>query len=488
MTKGLFAKKSIQDLRKEASSKKGLERTLTGWNLTLLGIGAIIGAGIFVLTGQGAAVYAGPGVVLSFVFAALICVFAAFCYAEFASLIPISGGPYSYAYATLGEFAAWTIGWILTLEYLFLAATVAVGWTGYFSSLLGDFGLHLPAAFAQSPFAYDAAEGWTKTGAVINLPAVCVMGFIGGMIAVGIKAAARLNSIMVAIKMTLILLFLVCGVFYIQSSNWVPFIPKNTGVFGEYGFSGILRGAGVVFFAYIGFDALSTLAQESRDPQKDMPFGMIGSLSVSAIAYVLVALVLTGVVSYKLLNTPAPFSVAVNAIGPKFIWLRYVVNFGILAAIPSVILVMLLGQTRIIYTIAQDGLLPKAFGTVHKKLHTPFFTTVCVTLFGMALCGFFPVGILGQLVSMGTLLAFLIVCFGVLILRYKQPTIHRPFKVPLFPWIPIAGVLACLTQMLFLPRVIWVQLVTWMFIGYIVYFTYGVRKSHLRAKRKRARK
>jgi len=489
MTKGLFAKKSIQDLREEASNKKdGLKRSLTGWNLTLLGIGAIIGAGIFVLTGQGAALYAGPAVVYSFLFAALICVFAAFCYAEFASLIPIAGGPYSYAYATLGEFAAWTIGWVLTFEYLFSAATVAVGWSGYLSSFLGDFGLHLPEFLASSPFAYDVATGWYKTGAIINLPSALLMAFIGGMIAIGIQAAARLNSIMVAIKMIVILLFIGCGIFYVKSANWVPFIPENTGAFGEFGFTGILRGAGVVFFAYIGFDALSTLAQEARDPQKDMPVGMVSSLSVSAICYVLIALVLTGIVSYKLLDTPAPFSVAVDALGPSFLWLRYVIKFGILLAIPSVVLVMLLGQTRIVYTIAHDGLLPKAFGKVHKKYSTPFFNTIFLTGLGEVLCGLFPVGILGQLVSMGTLLAFLIVCFGVIVLRYKQPSLRRPFKVPFFPWIPLAGVFACLIQMIFLPRISWVLLVTWVFVGYIIYFSYGVRNSHLRKKRRLAKK
>lgn len=487
MIKGLFAKKSIQDLREEAASKQdGLKRSLTGWNLTLLGIGAIIGAGIFVLTGTGAAEYAGPAVVFSFLFAALICVFAAFCYAEFASLIPIAGGPYSYTYATLGEFAAWTMGWVLTFEFLCSAATVAVGWSGYFTSFLSDFGLNLSTVWTSSPLGYDSVQGWYKTGAMLNLPAALLMGFIGVMIAVGIQAAARLNSIMVVIKMVVILLFLGCGIFYVQGSNWTPFIPENTGVFGEFGLSGILRGAGVVFFAYIGFDALATLAQEARDPQKDLPVGMVASLGISTIAYVLIALVLTGIVSYKLLDSPAPFSVAVDALGSKFLWLRYVVKFGILASMPSVVLVMLLGQTRIVYTMSHDGLLPKAFGRVHPKFRTPFFNTLFITAIGMLLCGFLPVGILGLLVSMGTLFAFLIVCFGVLLLRYKQPHLHRPFKVPLFPWIPIAGMVACLVQMIFLPKVIWVQLVVWVAIGYGVYCIYGARHSVIRKKRKRS--
>lgn len=489
MAKGLFAKKSIHDLREEASNKKeGLERSLTGLNLTALGIGAIIGAGIFVLTGQAAAEYAGPAVVFSFLIAALICVFAAFCYAEFASIIPIAGGPYSYAYATLGEIVAFTIGWVLTLEYLFSAATVAVGWSGYLSSLLGDFGLALPKAIADAPLAYDVANGWTATGSVLNLPAMFVMGAIGCLIAVGIKAAARFNNIMVVIKLAVILLFLGCGIAYVNTANWTPFIPENTGIFGEFGFSGILRGAGVVFFAYIGFDALSTLAQEARDPQKDMPVGMVGSLAISAGTYVIIALVLTGLVGYKLLGGPAPFSVAIDALGTKFLWLRYIAKFGILAGLTSVVLVMLLGQTRIFYTMAHDGLLPKAFGKTHKKFRTPFFNTIVLTIFGMLVCGFFPVGILGQLVSMGTLLAFAIVCFGVLILRYKQPSLHRPFKVPLFPWIPLAGTFACLIQMVVLPKVTWIQLICWAFLGYLIYFGYGIRHSVIRKKRKAASK
>ena len=485
MTKGLFAKKSIHDMKEDVSGKKGgLERTLTGKTLTALGIGAIIGAGIFVLTGQAAAEYAGPAVVFSFILAAILCVFAAFCYAEFASLIPVAGGPYSYAYATLGEIVAWTIGWGLTLEYLFSAATVSVGWSGYFTSFLSDFGISLPTKIAQAPLSYDIANGWAQTGALINLPAVVIMGFIGGMIAIGIKAAAKFNNVMVVIKLGVIFLFLACGIAYINAENWVPFIPENTGVFGQFGYSGIFRGAGVVFFAYIGFDALSTLAQEAKNPQKDLPVGMVGSLTVSAIVYVLIALVLTGLVGYKELGGSAPFAVAANALGSKFIWLRYVVKLGILAGLTSVILVMLLGQTRIFYTMAHDGLLPKAFGKVHKKFKTPFFNTIVMTIVAMLVCGFFPVGILGQLVSMGTLMAFGIVCFGVLILRYKQPSLHRPFKVPFFPWIPLLGTLACLIQMILLPAVTWVQLVIWTFLGYGIYFSYSIRNSHIRKKKK----
>ncbi len=485
MAKGLFAKKSIQDLKDEASGKKGgLERSLTGVNLISMGIGAIVGAGVFVLLGQAASEYAGPAVSFSFLFAAIICAFAALCYAEFASLIPIAGGPYSYAYATLGEIVAWTIGWGLTLEYLFSAATVSVGWSGYLSSFLSDFGLYLPEVIAKAPLEYSVDTGWIRTGAILNLPAMLIMGFIGSTIAVGIKAASRFNNIVVVLKISVILLFIILGISFINADNWTPFIPENTGLFGQFGYSGILRGAGVVFFAYIGFDALSTLAQEAKNPQKDMPIGMIGSLAISASIYIVMSLVLTGIVSYALLGGPAPFSVALEVLGTKYPWFRYFAKFGILAGLSSVVLVMLLGQTRIFYTMARDGLLPKAFGKIHKKFHTPFFNTIFLTCLGMLICGFFPVGILGQLVSMGTLLAFAIVCFGVLVLRYKQPNLPRAFKVPFFPWIPLAGTLACIIQMLALPKVTWIQLVLWIFAGYIIYFSYGVRNSKLRNKNK----
>jgi len=479
--KGLFAKKSIKDLLQEASDKKhGLKATLGPFQLTLMGIGAIIGAGIFVLTGQAAAQYAGPAVTISFIFAAMICVFAALCYAEFASLIPISGSAYSYAYATLGEFSAWVIGWGLTLEYLFSAATVAVGWSSYLGSLLNDMGLNIPSYLSNAPFIYDALTGWQDSGALINLPAMFIVAVIGALVAIGIKAAASFNSILVVIKMLAIFLIIGCGIAFIRPENWHPFIPENAGTFGVFGWSGILRGAGVVFFAFIGFDALSTLAQEAKRPQRDLPIGMLGSLGVSTIVYFAMGLVLTGIVSYKLLGVPDSFAVAVNAMGPGFIWLRFVSKIAILLAFTSVILVMLIGQSRIFYTMAHDGLLPKRFGSIHPTYRTPFFTTIVVTLLGMFFAGLFPVGILGQIVSMGTLLAFAIVCFGVLVLRYTQPLLHRPFKVPFTPWIPLAGTLACVIQMAALPGVTWVQLIVWMIIGCFIYFFYGKKHSKVR--------
>ncbi len=481
MAKGLFIKKSIKTLLDEAQqSQHAMKRSLGATTLTAMGIGAIIGAGIFVLTGQAAAEYAGPAILLSFILAALICVFAALCYAEFASLIPISGSAYTYAYATMGEFTAWIIGWGLTMEYMFSASTVSVGWSGYFVSLLKDFGITIPAQFASAPINYEVGAGWTQTGAIINLPAILIVALMGTLVAVGIKAAASFNNVMVIIKLSVIALFIACGVAYINSDNLTPFVPSNTGTFGQFGFSGILRGAGVVFFAFIGFDALSTMAQECRNPQKHMPIGMLGSLGISTIAYIIVGIVLLGLVSYTMLNVPDPIAVAVNALGPKFLWLRFVIKIAILAGLTSVVLVMLLGQARIFYTMSKDGLLPKPFAKISPRFHTPFFSTVVVSIFCFFLAGIFPVGILGQLTCMGALLAFAIVCFGILVLRYKQPTLHRPFKTPFVPWVPLAGTVACVIQMICLPAVTWGQFLIWMMLGCVIYFGYSIKHSKAR--------
>lgn len=481
MSKQLFKKKSLKDLLSQASkSHQGLTRSLGPVNLTAMGVGAIIGAGIFVLTGQAAAQYAGPGVLFSFILAAMICVFAAFCYAEFSSLIPIAGSAYTYAYVTMGELTAWIIGWGLTMEYLFSAATVSVGWSGYFVSLLQDFGMKIPSFLANSPLAYEIGTGWEATGAIVNLPAMLIVAVMGSLVSVGIKAAAGFNNLMVIIKIGVILLFIGCGIAFINLDNLTPFIPENTGNFGMYGFSGILRGAGVVFFAFIGFDALSTLAQEARKPQKDLPIGMLGSLGISTFIYILIGIVLLGIIPYTMLNVPDPLAVAVNALGPKFVWLRLVIKFAILAGLTSVVLVMILGQSRIFYTMANDGLLPQSFSRISKRFHTPFFTSIVVTIAAMLLAGIFPVGILGQLTSMGALLAFAIVCFGILVLRYKQPLLHRPFKTPFVPWIPLAGTLCCIVQMLIFPAVSWWQMFIWMLIGCVIYFSYGIKNSKIR--------
>jgi len=483
MTSQLFAKKSISALVAEASdTKHGLKRTLGPLNLTAMGVGAIVGAGFFVFIGQAAAMYSGPAVILSFVFAAIICIFSALCYAEFASLIPIAGSAYSYAYATLGEFTAWTIGWGLTLEYLFSATSIAIGWSGYFVSLLKDFGIIIPKYLCNAPLAYDTVTGWALTGCFINLPTVIIIGLIGYLISVGVQTAALINNLMVLIKITVILLIIACGVAYVNWDNLQPFIPENTGVFGQFGWSGILRGGGMVFFAFIGFDSVSTLAQESRNPKRDLPIGMIGSLGISTLIYIVVAIILLGIVRFDQLGVYDPLAVVVNALGPKFIWLRYVIKIAITASLSSGVLVMLLGQARIFYSMSMDGLLPKIFSKTHKKYKTPFFTSIFISIIAMLLGGIFPVSILAQITSMGALLAFVIVCFGILVLRRTQPDLHRPFRTPFVPWIPLLGMMTCMLQMVAMPSIIWVQLVGWMIIGYIIYFFYGMRNSALRAR------
>lgn len=483
MSQKLFIKKTVSSLSNEAAKKSHtLQRSLGALNLTTIGIGAIIGAGLFVLTGTAAAEYAGPGVIFSFIIGGIISVFAALCYAEFAALIPISGSAYSYAYVALGEFVAWIIGWGLTLQYLLSSCTVSVGWSSYFVSLLEDFGIVLPEAISKAPLSYDVVVGWHASGSMINLPAMCIVALMGILISVGTKAAAGFNNVMVIIKLAVVLLFIGCGIGFVNWANFSPLIPANTGVFGQFGWSGVFRGAGVVFFAFIGFDALSTLTQEAKNPQKDMPRGMLGSLGICTICYILMAIVLTGLVSYKLLDVADPIAVAVNALGPKFLWLRLFVKVAILAGLTSVVMVMLLGQTRIFYTMAHDGLLPKKLGHINDKKHTPFFTTVLVTLVAMAIAAIFPVAVLGQLVVMATLLAFAIVCFGVLVLRYKQPKLHRPFKVPFAPWVPLIGALVCFGQMCAFPLTTWVQLTLWTLIGFVVYFTYSIKHSKVRQK------
>jgi basic amino acid/polyamine antiporter, APA family len=478
----LFAKKSITKLLAEAAdNESGLKRTLTRWNLVSLGVGAIIGAGIFVLTGSAAATYAGPAVVISFIVAGIACAFAGLCYAEFASMIPISGSAYTYSYATLGEFFAWIIGWDLILEYLFAASTVAVGWSGYVNSLLKDFGLAIPEAFASAPISYNAeTHAWTQTGAFLNLPAMFIILLMTSILYVGVRESANINNIIVAIKVAVILLFIGFGAFYVVPENWVPFIPENTGKSGSFGWSGIFRASGVIFFAYIGFDAVSTAAQEAKDPQRDMPWGILGSLVLCTIIYIMVGLVMTGIVKYPLLNSPAPVAVAVDAAGEGLKWLRFPIKIGAIAGLSSVILVMLMGQPRIFYAMAKDGLLPKAFGKVHPKYKTPYFSTVLTGLVAALVAGLFPIGLLGELVSIGTLLAFALVCGGILVLRYKSPELNRPFKTPFFPFVPIAGVLSAFAVMAMLPGDTWLRLLVWMVLGVIIYFVYGVKNSVVR--------
>ncbi|MBF8263404.1 MAG: amino acid/polyamine/organocation transporter, superfamily [Parachlamydiales bacterium] len=460
-----------------------LKKHLGALNLTAIGIGAIIGAGIFVITGQAAADFAGPAITLSFVIAAIICIFAGLCYAELSSMIPVSGGSYSYAYIALGELPAWIVGWMLTSQLLFSSATVAVGWSGYCMNLLKDFGFQLPYSLSSAPILYTPELGLHWSGAFINLPAVILIGVVGIFITIGIKAAATFNNIMVVIKLCTVALFIILGIAYVNTDNWHPFIPENTGVFGQYGWSGILRGAGLVFFAYIGFDTVATMAQESKNPQKDLPRGILGSLAICTVAYVITALILTGVISYKFLSVPDPMSVALDAMGSQMIWLKYIVKLAIIAGLASVALVQLLALTRIFMTISKDGLLPRAFSKVHTKTKTPVFSSILTAIACMAAAGLFPIAVLGSLVVMSTLIIFAIVCLGVLILRYTHPEFERPFKVPLVPIIPAVGILCCVAQMGFLPIDTWAQLIVWLAIGLTVYFQYSRHHSNLRLPR-----
>jgi APA family basic amino acid/polyamine antiporter len=498
----LLITKPLDLLLKESqeSGEHSLKRVLGPVNLITLGIGAIIGAGIFVLTGAAAAKYAGPAIVLSFVLAGVACVFAGLCYAEFASLIPIAGSAYTYGYATLGELFAWIIGWDLILEYAFGAATVASGWSGYFLSLMNDIGVHIPPALTSAPgtklilhngnweHLARVKDTLTSLGidpgtlpqmtASFNFVAFLAILAVTTILVIGIKESANFNSMIVIVKVAIVLIFIaIAGAYVIEnpaktiSMNWKQFIPTNTGDFGSYGWSGIARAASVIFFAYIGFDAVSTAAQEAKNPQKDMPIGIMGSLAICTVLYILVSGILTMVVPYTSLNVSDPVAVGIDATGVK--WGIYLVKTGAIFGLGTVMLVMLLGQSRVFYSMAHDGLLPKWAGTVHPRFRTPYISSITVGLFVAFFAALLPIDILGELVSIGTLLAFIIVSAGVWILRRRRPELNRPFKAPWVPFTPIFGILISGLLMASLPLDTWLRLIVWLVIGLTIYFSYG---------------
>jgi APA family basic amino acid/polyamine antiporter len=475
----LLTKKPLAALLRDAEATQ-LRRVLGPVHLTMLGIGAIIGSGIFVLTGVVAAQNAGPALVLSMILAGIACAFAGLCYAEFASMIPVAGSAYTYAYATLGEIFAWIIGWDLILEYSLSASTVAVGWSGLVVSLLNDLGLALPPQLtAATGTSVALADGSTVT-ALFNLPAVLVVVAVSALLVIGIRESAGTNAAIVIVKVLVLLLFIGFGAAYVRPENWQPFIPENTGTFGEYGWSGILRGAGIIFFAYIGFDAVSTAAQEARNPQRDLPIGILVSLAVCTVLFIATALVLTGIVPYTRLNVAAPVALAIDE--TRLGWLRPLIKLGAIAGLSSVILVLLMAQPRIFMAMSRDGLLPPLFSRIHARFRTPAITTILTGTVVAIAAGLVPINVLSQLVAMGTLLAFAIVCAAVLVLRRTAPDLPRPFRTPGAPWIPLAGVAACLYLMAGLPLSTWERLVIWLAIGLAIYFAY----SRARAARVRS--
>jgi len=465
---GLFSKKPLSDLRAEAEGSQ-LRRSLGPWNLTALGIGSIIGTGIFVLTGTAASQNAGPALILSMIISAIGCAFSGLCYAEFSAMVPVAGSAYTYAYATIGELVAWIIGWDLILEYALSVATVAVGWSGYFVSLARDVGIVIPPSLAAPP-----PDG------LFNLPATVIVLVVAGLLVIGIKQSADTNTLLVAIKAVVLVVFVVAGASYVKRENLTPFIPPNLGPFGQFGWSGVLRGAGVMFFAYIGFDAVSTAAQEARNPARDMPIGILGSLAICTVLYMFVAVVLMGIVPYQRLNVADPLAVGIDATG--LTWLSPVIKVAALFGLFSTMLVQLLGQTRVFYSMSRDGLLPRIFAMVHPRFRTPHLSTILTGVIIALMAGFTPIAVLSQLVSIGTLFAFVLVSLGVIILRRTAPDMPRPFRTPFVPAVPILGAVFCLAQMAGLPLATWERLFIWLAIGFVVYFSYSRRASILSAR------
>jgi len=489
----IFATKSIEQIKEEqlGEGSGGLRRVLGVWQLVMLGVGAIIGTGIFVLTGQAAAANAGPAIVISMVIAGVTSVLAAFCYSEFASTVPVAGSAYTYAYATLGEFIAWVIGWDLILEYALGAATVAVGWSGILVTLVDQLGVAaIPAAISAAPGTLVPVAGGDPVTAVVNFPAILVTIAVTLLLVVGVSEAASVNAAIVVTKVAVLLVVIAAGALFINASYWHPFIPPNTGTFGEYGWSGVLRGAGVIFFAYIGFDAVSTSAQEARNPQRDMPRGILGSLAICTVLFVLVSGVMVGLVPYKsMLNQAAPLVLTIEAAADRSVgtpWqdtmaiVKVLVTVGGLAALSSVMVVMMLAQPRIFLAMSKDGLLPAWAGRIHSRFHTPHVSTIVTGIVVALAAGFTPIGTLGSLVSIGTLMAFVIVSFGVIVLRRTRPDLPRPFRMPWVPVLPLLSAAVSFLLMLGLPRATWERLVIWMLVGVVLYFAYGRRHSRLR--------
>lgn len=490
----MFARKSIAQVQRETQNSE-LKRSLGKWNLLLLGVGCIIGAGIFVRTGSAAALHAGPAVLLSFVVAGIVCAFAGLCYAELSSTLPVSGSAYTYGYTTLGEFVAWTMGVLLLLEYGIAAAVVAVGWAGYVVSLLADFGITIPAALTGPTGQLLVRDGvpvlvdGQQVVTIFNLPAFLICIALSLLLVLGVSESAKVNNIIVAIKVSVLTAFIVVGGLIVLSNlpelvatNWTPFIPENTGD-GQFGVDGIMRAASIVFFAYIGFEAVSTAGQEAKDPAKDMPFGIIGSLVVCTVIYMLVAAIMTLLVPYNTLNVPDPVAVVVDAFGPQWGWLAKTIKIGAIIGLTSVVLVLMYGQTRIFYTMARDGLLPRVFSKVHPKYQTPWINTLLVGLITACAAGFIDINTLGDATSVGTLAAFAIVCLSVIYLRRAAPELPRGFKVPFYPVLPILGILSCGYLITTVPTHVLLLFLGYLAVGLVIYFLYGIHFSNLQTGR-----
>ncbi|GHN00403.1 amino acid permease [Cytophagales bacterium WSM2-2] len=476
-------RKSIEALQREAADTgaNSLKRSLSSINMIALGIGVIIGAGLFSLTGIAAANNAGPAVTLSFLIAAVGCAFSALCYAEFASMVPVAGSAYTYAYATVGEFFAWIIGWDLVLEYSVGAATVSISWSQYLVRFLAKYDIHIPPQLVASPFeSIKLADGSVIHG-WINIPAILIIIFITAIIIRGTKGSALYTGIVVALKIGVVIVFIALGWNYINGDNYVPYIPPNTGVFGEFGISGIFRGAGVVFFVFIGFDIIATMAQEAKNPQKTMPIGIIGSLVICTLLFGLFSFVMTGLAHYtEFKNSAAPVAIAIEK--TPYYWLSQIIILAIIIGYTSVIMVDLLGQSRVFFSMSRDGLLPKLFSQIHPKFRTPYKGNMLLGAFISLFAGLVPINVVGEMTSIGTLLAFILVCIGVIVLRKREPNLPRAFKTPWVPLVPILGIITCFVMMLSLPLGTWIRLFAWLAIGLVIYFFYGKKNSKVRAE------